>query len=172
MISFKAELQKFYAMGEKTGWTYIQVPAKLAQKLNPDSKRSFRIKGSIDAHPIKCVALVPMGEGNYIMPVNASMRKAIKKIHGASVEMKMERDESEIKLSPSMLACLKDVPSAFTYFKGLPLSHQHWFSNWVNAAKTEPTKVKRIATIVRACEQLLSFPEMMKAYRDERDLTR
>lgn len=65
-----------------------------------------------------------------------------------------------------MLNCLKDEPIAYEYFHQLPPCYQNWFSNWVQSAKTEMTKAKRIAVIVNACLQKMGFADMMKAYRD------
>jgi hypothetical protein len=45
MIKFTATLLKFDKQGEKTGWTYIEIPADLAQKLKPGNKKIFRVKG-------------------------------------------------------------------------------------------------------------------------------
>ena len=42
MIKFTATIQKFASQGEKTGWTYIVIPAELAQQLSPGNKKSFR----------------------------------------------------------------------------------------------------------------------------------
>ena len=38
MITFSAILLRFAEQGEKTGWTYIEVPAVIAQKLKPGNK--------------------------------------------------------------------------------------------------------------------------------------
>jgi hypothetical protein len=43
------------------------------------------------------VALLPMGGGDFIMPLNGAMRKAIKKQKGATVKVKMELDKNEKK---------------------------------------------------------------------------
>ena len=48
MIKFSAILLKFQEQGEKTGWTYIEVPAEIAQQLKPNNKKSFRVKGYFD----------------------------------------------------------------------------------------------------------------------------
>ena len=77
MINFKALLQKFGRKGEKTGWTYIDIPKKIADKIKPGGKKSFRVKGKIDDLPIKATALTPMGEGNFILAINAQIRKII-----------------------------------------------------------------------------------------------
>src|SRR5439155_8299830 len=107
----------FGQQGEKTGWTYITIPTALAKKLNPSSKKAFRVKGSLDQYDFDQVSLVPMGEGNYIMAVNATMRRAIRKQHGAEVEVKMELDQQEIKVPPELMECLADEPKAQERFK-------------------------------------------------------
>lgn len=165
MIVFKTVLLKFDKQGEKTGWTYFTVPNKIAEKLKPGQKKSFRVKGKIDDHPIKSVALLPMGEGDFIMPVNAVMRKAIRKRKGDTVEVTLEVDNAEVKLSAMLLACLKDEPEAYQYFKNLPKSHQHYYSKWIESAKTDGTKTKRIAVAIIAFTKKMSFSQMMQLQR-------
>lgn len=168
MITFKAQLQKFGSKGEKTGWTYINILEKLAQKIKLNCKKTFRVKGKIDNYTIKALALTPMGDGNFILAINAEIRKVIKKIHGAIVDVQLEEDVEKIIPEPDLIACLNDEPTALTYFKSLPPSHQNWFSNWVKNAKTQTTRTKRIAVIVNACVQKISFSDIMKNYRDDK----
>ena len=170
MINFKTQIQKFGKNGEKTGWTFIDIPKNLAEKIKPNCKKSFRVKGKIDEYLINMTAVIPIGNGDFILPINATIRKAIKKIHGALVVIQLEEDEDKIILSPEMLECLKDEPAAYKYFAALPPSHKNWFSNWVKSAKTDITVAKRISIIVKACTQKMSFSEMMKAYKDDKKL--
>jgi len=79
MIKFSAILLKFSEQGEKTGWTYIEVPAEIAQQLKPNNKKSFRVKGYLDNYYFEEKALLPMGEGNFIMAIKTEIRKAISK---------------------------------------------------------------------------------------------
>ena len=44
MIQFKAIIKKFNEQGEKTGWSYIEVPEEVASKIKPGYKKSFRVK--------------------------------------------------------------------------------------------------------------------------------
>ena len=67
MQQFTALIKKFSDKGEKTGWTYIEVPAAIAQKLKPGQKTSFRIKGRLDAYKFNGLSLLPMGEGTFIL---------------------------------------------------------------------------------------------------------
>ena len=166
MVKFKTYIKKFGEKGEKTGWTYIDISQKIAEKLKSDCKKSFRVKGKIDDYEIKAIALTPMGEGNFILAINGVIRKAIRKIHGAEIIVEIEEDTAVLELSPDMMECLQDEPIAFKYFNSLPGSHKNWFSNWVKAAKTIHTSTKRIATVVKACEMGMSFSEMMKNYKE------
>jgi hypothetical protein len=151
-------------MGEKTGWSYIRIPAKLAQELKPGNKKSFRVKGRLDDHPISGMALLPMGEGDFIMALKAAVRKAIRKQKGDTLEVQIELDKKEITAPKELLDCLADEPKAQQYFRGLPKSHQNWYGNWVRTAKTEPTRARRIAQIVDGMVKRLSFGEMIRAY--------
>lgn len=162
MVSFITTILKFDEQGEKTGWTYIEIASEYASKLKPGNKKSFRVKGKLDDHPIKGVALIPMGEGNFIMAINAAMRKGIGKRKGAKLSVKLEVDESPVTLSADLLDCLSDEPKAQAHYKTLSPGHQKYFSNWIESAKTEPTKAKRIAMAVNALARAMGYPEMIR----------
>ena len=87
MIKFSATLLKFAEQGEKTGWTYIEVPAEIAQKLKSNNKKSFRVKGYLDDYYFEGKALLPMGEGIFIMALKTEITKAIGKRKGATVSV-------------------------------------------------------------------------------------
>ena len=165
MISFNTTLLKFDKKGEKTGWTFIEISPSQAKKLKPDTKVSFRVKGKLDSYAISQVALVPMGEGAFILAVNGKMRKAIGKKVGDKVKVTLEADESKIVMSHDMMACLKDEPGALAEFKKLPGSHQKYFSRWIESAKTPATKTKRIVMTVEAMAKKMNFGAMLRAER-------
>jgi bifunctional DNA-binding transcriptional regulator/antitoxin component of YhaV-PrlF toxin-antitoxin module len=168
MISFNTTLLKFDKKGEKTGWTFIEISASQAKKLKPDTKVGYRVRGTLDSYAIKQVALMPMGEGTFILPVNGKMRKALGKKAGDKVKVTLEADESKIVLSHDMMACLKDEPAALAAFKKLPGSHQKYFSRWIESAKTAHTKTKRIVMTVEALSKKMDFGAMLRAERDNK----
>lgn len=153
---------RFDKKGEKTGWSYIEITAKQAEQLKPGSKVSFRVKGQLDSCAIRLVSLLPMGNGNFIMPFNASMRKGTGKKAGDKLVVKLEVDEAKFMLSPDLMACLKDEPRSMKFFKSLPGSHQRYFSKWIESAKTSETKAKRIAMALIAFSKNQGYPEMMR----------
>lgn len=169
MITFTTTILKFDEQGEKTGWTYILIPEKIAVKIKPGNKKSFRVKGKLDNFSIKGVALLPMGGGDFIMPLNANMRKAIKKRQGAMLNVAITVDAEEMRPPLELIECLQDEPAALACFNKLPKSHQNYYTKWINDAKTEQTKTKRIAQAVSALAKGMHYGEMIRAQKQERD---
>lgn len=165
MIKFTALLEKFGKKGEKTGWTYFMIRAEQTKKINPGVKTSFRVKGKLDNFPIKGIAIIPMGEGDFIMPVNAEMRKGIKKQKGEKISVQIELDTAELKLSEDFIACLKEEKEAKAFFEKLPKSHQNYYSKWIESAKTTETKAKRIAQSINGFKMKMNYPEMIRYYK-------
>src|SRR6476620_10163401 len=124
MIQFTTTILQFGRQGEKTGWTYINIPADIAQKLKPGNKKSFRVKGKLDSYIIRKIALLPMGGGDFIMALNATIRKGIRKKKGAMLNVQLEMDKSVIAICPELIECLNDEPAAMDKFSKMPKSHQ------------------------------------------------
>lgn len=162
MVQFTTIIRRFEKQGEKTGWTYISIPADIAQQLKPGHKQSFRVKGKLDKHSISGIAILPMGGGSFIMPLNATMRKALGKRTGAMLNVKLTEDKEPFKMNADFMACLDDEPAAKSYFESLTGSHQRYFSKWIDSAKTDETKTKRIAKAVSALARKWGYPEMIR----------
>jgi hypothetical protein len=170
MVEFTAEMERFGEMGEKTGWSYVFIPAALAQQIKPACKKSFRVKGKLDNLVIEGVATVPMGEGDFIIALKADLRKKLKKEAGALIKIQLEEDtDFKIEMPEELELCLRDEPLLLENFLKLPKSHQNWYINWLNSAKTEPTRTKRIVKIVSAMDRGLSFGEMMREDKPQKD---
>lgn len=175
MVTFTATLRKFGAKGEKTGWTYIDVPAAVAEVLNGGPKKAFRVKGRLDDFAIQQVGLVPMGasaepdetgdKAPYILAINATMRRELGKEAGAIIQVELERDESELSLSEDLLVCLADAPDARAFFETLPRGHQQYFSNWIDSAKTIPTREKRLSQAIAGLSMKLGYGAMIRHFR-------
>lgn len=168
MITFSTTIEKFAEQGEKTGWTYITVPKAVAEKLNPGVKKSYRVKGKIDDHSVEKLALIPMGKGDFIVPLNAAIRKGIGKRKGAAVKLQFSVDNSPILPPAELIECLQDEPEALQYFNSLPQGHRNYFTKWIESAKTEPTKTKRIALVIKTMVRKMDFGAMLREERDER----
>lgn len=162
MIQFNALIEQFGSKGEKTGWTYLAIPAAIAKQLKPGNKKFFRIKGRLDQYPISGMALVPMGGGDFILPLNANVRKGINKKKGEWLAVEIEEDTEEKPLLEELMLCLEDEPAALRFFNTLSKGHQRYFSSWIAAAKTETTRTRRLSQAVRALAMGLGYPQMIR----------
>ncbi len=168
MIQFNAVIKKFDKQGEKTGWSYIEISQEIASKIKPGFKKSFRVKGTFDNLKIDRKSLLPMGGGSFIVPIDATMRKALGKRKGAIVKVNLAEDTRTVEIDKAFLICLADEPTALEFFNSLPGSHRNYFSKWIESAKAEETKAKRIALAVTALSRKQGYAAMMRASRDEK----
>lgn len=162
MIQFSAVIQKYKVMGEKSGWTFIEIPDGIPEQLKPGHKKEFKVKGKLDDYSFKQMPLYPVGGGKFIMALNADVRRAITKRQGSTVSVKIAADNSAFQFNSDLIECLNDEPAALRHFNSLPGSHQRYFSKWIDSAKTEPTKAKRIAMALSALTRKMGYPEMIR----------
>ncbi|WP_127130061.1 YdeI/OmpD-associated family protein [Pseudoflavitalea rhizosphaerae] len=167
MVKFTATIQKFEEMGDKTGWSYIKIPAAIAQQLSSERK-SFRVKGRLDKHAINGISLLPMGGGDFILALKAEVRKAIGKQKGAKVEVQLALDKVPYKINQELLDCLADEPAAQQHFNSMPPSHQAYWSKWIESAKTEATKTKRLTQSVIALAKKFDYGQMIRSLKQDR----
>lgn len=168
MISFTTIIKKYGQQGEKTGWTYIDISEKMALALKPNNKKSFRVKGTLDKHKIQRVALIPVGAGAFILAVNAGMRKAIRKHVGDTLKVVLSVDSEEIKPPKDLILCLKDEPKALEQYNAIAKSHQLYFTRWIDSARTEATKAKRIAQTINALAAGKDYGSMLRSLKKDR----
>lgn len=167
VIRFQADILKFGQQGEKTGWNYIEIPAALAQQLKPDFRKSFRVKGCLDAHPIAQASLLPMGAGDFILPLNATMRRATGKRVGDKLLVAIQEDPSEIGIPKDFAACLEADDEARHFFENLPKSHRNYWIKWIGGVKGAAAREARLMRAVLALSKGYGFAEM---FREERKL--
>ncbi|MEO5996786.1 MAG: YdeI/OmpD-associated family protein [Chitinophagaceae bacterium] len=167
MVEFTTTILQFEDKGEKSGWSYIEIPVDISQQLIPGNKKSFKVKGRLDLHKFEGVNLLPMGGGIFIMALNTTVRKAIHKGKGAMLRVQLQVDTKPFKIPDWMIECLEDEPIAKARFYKIPKSHQNYYIKWIESAKTEPTRIKRIAQVVTSFVNGLNFGEMMRMKRED-----
>lgn len=167
MVKFTINIEKFGEQGEKTGWTYVPVSAEIAAQLKPGCRQSFRVKGKMDSLTIAAMALIPIGNGKFILPLKADIRKKLGKKRGEALVLQLTVDDSPFQICTDLMECLQDEPAALAYFNKLPGSHQRYFSKWIESAKTNPTRIKRITMAVNALSRSWGYQEMIRAGKNE-----
>jgi hypothetical protein len=167
-VQFTTTILKFDSMGEKTGWTYITIPATIAQQLFPENKKAFYVNGKIDQFEFKHNSLLPMGGGDFILALNANFRKNIRKQNGDQVHVTLVKDQQGYQVNETFLACLADEPDALKFFNTLTGSHQRYFSRWIEAPKTDDTKEKRMVQAITALAKKMGYAEMIREQTSKR----
>ncbi|HTI61179.1 YdeI/OmpD-associated family protein [Mucilaginibacter sp.] len=166
MVDFTAMMLQFAEQGEKTGWTYIEIPAGIALQMKPGNKKSFRVRGILDALPVRGMALMPMGDGNFIMALKADVRKKLHKNAGAVLHARLEEDiDYKVEIPADLQECFDFEPEAADFFNSLAKSHREYFIKWINDAKTSETRAKRIVNTVNAMLRKWAFNVMLREMR-------
>ncbi|MCW3075426.1 MAG: hypothetical protein JWO32_35 [Bacteroidetes bacterium] len=167
MPSFTTIIQKFANKGEKTGWRYVDIPPDIITCLKLKNKKEFRIKGAIDDVKFDRMACYPIGDGNFIIALNAELRKKLKKDEGAMVSIKFSMDKAEALQSAELLTCLAEDAVAGKHFDSLLVSHKNYFHRYVYTAKGDATKAARIVNIINAMYKKQNFGEMIRELKQK-----
>ena len=100
------------------------------------------------------------------MPLNGAMRKGIGKKAGAMLQLKLQIDPKPYELNKEFMECLADEPKALEFFNSFSRSIQNYYSKWIDSAKTETTRTKRIAMAVNALSRKMNYGEMLRSLKE------
>ena len=147
-------LEKFQGKG---GWTYAALP-----EVKPDKKAYFnwvKVNGTIDGYAIQNYSLMPMGNGKLFLAVKAEIRKQIGKKAGDWVEVVLYPAQAPVDTQKDLLLCLEDEPAAHQTFLSYTKAEQKAFVDWIDSAKTEETKIDRLAETINRLLRKQKFLE-------------
>lgn len=149
-------LDKFPGHG---GWTYTIIP-----EIAPDPHSPFgwvKVRGTIDGIEIRDYHLMPGNRGSEILflSVKADIRKRIKKEAGDHVHLVLYRDDEPLEIPEEFATCLDDDAEALRFFHSLRENEKRLYIKWIYSAKTEQTKVDRIARSVSALSMRRKFAD-------------
>lgn len=166
MVQWNAEIEVFGNFGEKSGWRYVSIPRAMAEKIKPDCRKSFRVRGFLDDYSIAGLATTPMGDGDFILALKASLRRAIGKEEGQMLNLQLEEDvDYKVEIPEDLESCLADEPVLLERFISLSKFHQSYFIKHVMDAKTVETRSRRIGMIIDAMDKNWDFGQMIRGNR-------
>ena len=124
------------------GGAFVRIPFDVEEVYG---KKRVPVKASIDGQPYRGT-LVRMGEPFYILIILKAIREKIGKDFGDAVEIMLEEDKEERKVSipPDLKSALEKDPAAKTAFQKLSYSHQKEHVNAILDAKRPETRQRRI----------------------------
>jgi hypothetical protein len=152
LVNKEFQLEKFPGKG---GWTYASIPEIMQDKHSPFGW--VKVKGSIDNYEFKNYRLMPMGNGLLFLPVKASIRKQIGKNEGDWVRVVLYPDNSPTEIPEELRLCLTDEPEIYQTFLTYSDGEQKAFADWIYSAKTEKTKIGRIAQTINMLSKRQKF---------------
>ena len=78
-----------------------------------------------------------------------------------------EDDDFKIEVPDGLQECFDFDPEAFEFFNSLPKSHREYFIKWIDEAKTNETRAKRIVNTVNAMLRKWHFNVMIREMRKD-----
>ncbi len=141
MLEFEATLVR---LPGKIIWTVFYVPSSFTDTLG--TKSHVNVLASVDSAEFRST-LLPSSNGHYLV-YNQAMREHCGKKIGATVHVLLEVDNQprEVVLPQDVSAAL--AGSALEKFTALPYYVRREEINKINAAKTLPTREKRIRSLL------------------------
>ncbi len=143
----------------KGGWTYAPVGV-LAGK----PKTHFgvlKVRGRMDEVVLDACHLMPMGQGQRFLPVNAALRKQLGKQAGDIVQLQLfaveDVAEPGIALA-DFIECLAEVPAALRAFQELGPTQQQAWLRWVNEVRTDQQQISRVESALVQLAQGWQLP--------------
>lgn len=141
---FDKECQLFETAG-KGGWTFVEITDIPMQK-TPFGM--MKVKGTIDDYEFSDAHLMPVGNGHLGLPVRAEIRKRIKKSAPDTVRIILYEDKAPLIIPEELILCMKDEDGLWEKFERYTPGQKRLFVNWINSAKTERTRIDRIAKTI------------------------
>ncbi|MCB0851749.1 MAG: DUF1905 domain-containing protein [Bacteroidetes bacterium] len=136
---------------------YIEIPFDVEEVYG--KKNQVKVLAHFDGISYRG-SLVKMGMPCHVLPVLKEIREKLGKTHGNFVTVELERDTkprvAEVPLDLKEL--LKQNPEAKAYFEKLSYTHQKEYVNWINSAKKEATRERRLNKTIEMLHQSIKNP--------------
>lgn len=148
MQQFEAQLKKGI---NRQGWTYLEVPASVCCELNRKGK--IKVCGNIDTAAFRS-SFLPKGDGTYYLFVNRPLLKIINKTAGDYVTVTFAEDTAPrtVDVPEDIMRAFAENPKVHGTFTGFSYSHKKELMEWINDAKKEETRKRRIVKAILMLE--------------------
>ena len=99
--------------------------------------------------------LVRMGTDCHLLLILKSTREQIGKTFGDEVEITLEEDTElrTVEAPADLMQALKSEPEAKTLFEKLSFTHQKEYENWIEEAKKNETRQRRVTKTIEMLKQ-------------------
>jgi uncharacterized protein YdeI (YjbR/CyaY-like superfamily) len=124
----------------------VEVPFDVEKAFG--SKRP-KVKALIEGVPYRGL-LVRMGGPNHMLIILKGIREQIRKTFGDEIQVSVELDTEErvIEIPKDLIKELKKDKEAKFFFDKLSYTHKREYVNWINEAKKEETRQRRVVKTI------------------------
>lgn len=129
----------------KGGCTYVEI-LEIPMPKTPFGM--LKVKGKIDDYEFSNTHLMPLGNGNLVLAVKAAIKKKIRKEAPDTVHVIIYEDKTPLVISEELLLCMGYEDGALEKFEAYTDGQKKAFVDWINSAKTEQTRIDRIAKTI------------------------
>jgi hypothetical protein len=147
---FTAPLEK---MNAEMAFMYVEVPIDVEQEFGTRSR--VRVLGTVNGVAVDR-ALMPQKSGVHIIILGGDIRRAarLKKVGDpVQVEFRVHPDPTQVELPEELAETLDFIPELKAGWDKLTPGMQRSMAYWVGSAKTQATRAKRIAELLRRFEE-------------------
>ncbi len=130
-------------MGSGGKWTCLMVPFGIEKVFG--SRARVSVKGTINGFPFRS-SIFPQGDGTHFMMVNKAMQEGAGVRLGDTVDVVMEPDTAPrtVTVPGYFRKALSKHRKARVAFEKLSYSHKKEFVDWIDQAKQEETRLRRV----------------------------
>ncbi|MEA2279948.1 MAG: hypothetical protein QOK21_555 [Solirubrobacteraceae bacterium] len=113
-----------------------------------EGAKRFPVVATIDGRTFR-LSVARMG-GEFLIGLRREVREQAGVEAGDVVDLRLELDAAprEVDVPPALASALAADPEAKARFEGLAFSHRKEFARWVEEAKREETRERRVAQAV------------------------
>lgn len=133
------------------GGAFVTIPFDVEQAFG---KKRVRVKAIIQGVPYRG-SLVRMGGDCHVLGILKEIREQIGKSIGDEIEVVVEEDTQprEVEVPQDMQDALKGYSEETAFFQSLSYSHQREYVRWIEEAKQEQTRQRRLNQLVELLTQ-------------------
>jgi bacteriocin resistance YdeI/OmpD-like protein/uncharacterized protein DUF1905 len=117
------------------------------QAVGEGAKR-FPVRATINGQTLRLS--VARMRGEYLLGLSKANREAVGLQAGETVTFELELDAAprEVAIPPALAQALSADPGAQRAFGGLAFTHRKEFARWIEEAKRDETRERRVATAI------------------------
>jgi hypothetical protein len=135
----------------ENGGAFVTIPFDVEQVFG---KKRVKVKATIEGELYRG-SLVRMGGPCHILGVRKEIREKIGKTFGDEVEVTVEEDSEprEVEVPADLREALANDPEAEAFFQRLSYTHQKEYVQWIEEAKRDQTRRRRIGQAIELLKQ-------------------